>query len=306
MYFFIVNPGSCCGRGAKVWEKLKDALEKRAVGYEHYLTGQPGDARSIARMLSKNCSEPRVIVVVGGNGTLNEALDGLALNDMVTLGYIPSGTGNDFAKNAKLPLNPLKGLKRILAAKSFRLLDYGVLTVGSQAEHRRFAISAGLGLDGAVCRELPRFKIRKSLEKLHLERWCYALIGLKLLLLSKPSKGYVILDRVKKIEFNHIYLISAHIHSFEGGLRLAPLADGSDGRLSVCVVNHESKRKLLCTLASVIFLRKKGYSGIRQFECREAFFHVDRPMAVHADGEDCGNWFDFQAECIEKKLRVIM
>ena len=98
MYFFIVNPGSCCGRGAKVWEKLKDALEKRAVGYEHYLTGQPGDARSIARMLSKNCSEPRVIVVVGGNGTLNEVLDGLALNDMVTLGYIPSGTGNDFAK----------------------------------------------------------------------------------------------------------------------------------------------------------------------------------------------------------------
>ena len=78
MYFFIVNPGSCCGRGAKVWEKLKDALEKRAVGYEHYLTGQPGDARSIARMLAKNCSEPRVIVVVGGNGTLNEVLDGLA------------------------------------------------------------------------------------------------------------------------------------------------------------------------------------------------------------------------------------
>lgn len=307
MYFFIVNPQSCCGKGEKVWAKLEPMLEKREVVYERYLTGQPGDAKSIAGMLSKNCREPRVIVVVGGNGTLNEVLDGLVLNEMVVLGYIPCGTGSDFAQNMNLPFNPYKGLKRLLASQTSRLLDYGVLTVGSRAEHRRFAISAGLGLDGAVCRALPRFKFRKIFRNLHLERLCYIFIGLKQLALSKPAKGYIILDRVKKIEFNHIYLMSAHIHPFEGGgFKLAPLADGSDGKLSVCVVSHISKRKLFWTLVSAFFLRKKGYIGIRWFECREVFFHVERPMAAHADGEDCGNWIDLQAECIEKQLRVMV
>ena len=301
MYFFIVNPRSCSGRGEKIWIKLE------AIEYESYLTSQPGDARGIAKMLTRNCHEPKVIVVVGEEGTLNEALDGLAFSGMISLGYIPLGPGNDFTKSVKLPSAPCKGLKRILSAKSCRLLDYGVLTFGSKAEHRRFAVGAVLGMDGDVGSSILRQFAKGAQNRRHLERVCRAVAGWKQLFLSRPVKGYIILDRVKKIEFNHIYFISAQIHPFiGGGFQFAPMADCSDGRLSVCVVSFESKWKLLSTVISAFFLRKKDRRGVRRFECREAFFHVERPMPVHADGEDCGSWKDIQAECIERKMRMIL
>lgn len=307
MYFFIVNPHSCCGRGEKIWEKLEKILKKKAVAYEHYLTQKPGDARDFARRLTESCREPKVIIIVGGDGTLNEVLDGLCLCQAITLGYVPAGSGNDFARSLRLPMNPCRCINRILEQKSVQLFDYGVLTVGSKAEHRRFLVSSGLGLDAAVCHELLKSEIRRSIRGLHLEKAAYLILGLKQLLSAKPVKGYVILDRVKKIEFNHIYFISVHIHPFEGGgFQFAPLANGSDGKLSVCVVSQENKWKLFLILASALLNRKKFRKGIRTYECREAFLHVETPMAVHSDGEDCGIWRDLQAECIEKKIRMIV
>ncbi len=141
---------------------------------------------------------------------------------------------------------------------------------------------------------------------LGLEQPVCILVGLKKLIRAKPVKGYIILDRTRKVEFNHIYFISAHILPFEGGFQLAPQANGDDGCLSVCVVDHVSKWRLFTIMLSALFLRKRGRTGIRTYKCREAFMHVDRPMASHADGEDCGVWSDLQAQCIEKKLRVIV
>lgn len=307
MYFFIVNPHSRCGKGEQIWKKLKKLLDQKAVDYKSYLTEKPGDAREYSRRLTKNCQESRIIVAVGGDGTLNEVVDGLCFGGMITLGYIPIGSGNDFARSLKLSINPKKMLNKILSSQYYQCLDYGVLTYGNEAEHRRFAVSAGLGMDGAVCQKMPDFPFRKILCKLRMERFGYVLLGIRKLIEAKPSKGYILLDRVKKIEFNHIYFISAHIHPYEGGgFQFAPKADSSDGKLSVCVVSHESKRKLFSVMASAFFRLRKVRRGIRTYECREAFFHVERPMAVHADGEFCGMWEDFQAECIEKKIRLIL
>ncbi|MCI8949997.1 MAG: diacylglycerol kinase family lipid kinase [Lachnospiraceae bacterium] len=307
MYFFIVNPLSCSGRGEKIWIKLEKVLKKKAITYESYLISQPGDARSIAKMLTRNCRDPKVIVVVGGEQILSEVLDGLDISRMISLGYIPLGPGNDFTRSVKLPSTPVKGLKRILSAKNCCLLDYGVLTFGSKAEHRRFAVGAVLGIDGAAGCSVSGQSARGPGSRNYLKRLCRAVAGWKQLILAKSVKGYIILDRVKKIEFNHIYFISVQIHPFVGGgFQFAPMADFSDGRLSVCVVSFESKWKLLSTVISAFFLRKKGRSGVRRFECREAFLHVERPMPVHADGEDCGSWMDIQTECIERKMRMIL
>ena len=69
-------------------------------------------------------------------------------------------------------------------------------------------------------------------------------------------KGYIILDGVKKVEFNHIAFISCHIQPFEGGgFKLAPRANCSDGKLSVCVVSHAAK---MC-------IRDRYYKGTMPF-----------------------------------------
>jgi len=306
MYYFIVNPSSRWGMGGKIWMKLEKLLRKKRIEYEAYLTQQPGDARAIARMLTKKNRDEKVIVAVGGDGTLNEVLDGTAFHEKITLGFIPTGSGNDFARSLRLPTSLRKCVKRILSPKCYLLLDYGVLTFGSKAEHRRFAVSAGMGLDGAVCCELARAS-KGIFAKFHLTKLGYVFLGLKQLFLSKPCKGYLILDQIKKIEFNHVFFMSAHIHPFEGGgFQFAPTASGTSGKLTVCVVSNENRWKLLPILASAFLTRKKGRKGIRTFECREAVFHVEHPMAVHTDGEPCGIWTDLHAECIGKKIRLIL
>ena len=115
-----------------------------------------------------------------------------------------------------------------------------------------------MGLDGEVCLCIKQGLVQKLMRRLRLGRFSYILFGLVRLIMAKPSRGYIILDRVKKIEFNHIYFISAHIHPFEGGgFCFAPGADAGDGKLSVCVVSHANKRKLLNTLIAALLRRKK-------------------------------------------------
>ena len=118
-------------------------------------------------------------------------------------------------------------------------------------------------------------------------------------------RGYLLLDGTRKVEFNHIYFISAHIHPYEGGgFRFAPKADGSDGLLEVCVVHNSSKMGLIPVLVDA-FLGKAGHHrGVRFYECREVRIHVDRPMPVHTDGENCYCQTDIHFRCIEKAIRM--
>ncbi len=306
MYFFIVNPFSHYGGGEKVWNGLERTLKKGKVEYKSYLTARPGDARCFARELTERDREPKTIVVVGGGGTLNEVLDGLTYGANVTLGHIPAGCSNDLARSLCLPMTPRKGLKRVLSPRAYRLLDYGVLTLGSKAEHRRFAVCAGLGMDASVSRGLLELQEKKPIRLLGLEKSACFLIGVKKLIRAKPVKGYIVLDRTRKVEFNHIYFISAHILPYEGGFRLAPQAGGNDGQLSICVVNHGSKWRLFSIMLRALFFRKKGRTGIRTYKCQEAYIHVERPLASHVDGEDSGIWSDLQAQCIARRLRVIV
>ena len=71
MYYFIINPASQSGRGYKIWKKIEQRLVRDGVEYQAYLTEYAGRATEYARKLTSHCKEARVIVVVGGDGTMN-------------------------------------------------------------------------------------------------------------------------------------------------------------------------------------------------------------------------------------------
>lgn len=308
MYYFIVNPNARQGAGEKIWKKLERQLLHSGAEYQVFLTAKAGDAKTFAEELTEHCREPRIIVAVGGDGTVNEILNGLSFDGQITLGYIPTGSGNDLARSLKLPKKPRKCLKKILNPRYHKCLDYGILSYGDETpEYRRFIVSSGIGLDGAVCHNLVEARQRRSPRLLRSGRLSYALLGLKQLILARPVKGHLILDGVQKVEFNHIYFISTHIHPYEGGgFRFAPKADYSDGDLEVCVVHNSSKRKLIPILLDAFFGRTAKHSGVRFYQCREVQIHTERPMAVHADGESCYCQTDIHLRCVEKKIRMMV
>ncbi len=307
MYYFIVNPSAGGGRCGKIWKRLERQLERQGIAYEAFLTERSGDAAGYAMKLTEGCRDPRIIITVGGDGTMNEVLDGLAFCGPVTLGYIPAGSGNDLARSLKLPRRPSRALRKILNPKYYKLMDYGVLSYGEEMEHRRFLVSAGIGLDGAVCQNLECLRSGKNLNKVSLGRLSYITEGVRQLILSYPVKGSLLLDGSQRVELNHIYFISAHIHPFEGGgFRFAPGADPCDGKLTLCVVHHGGKRKLFLFLVSSFLGNQKKYRGVRSYSCREVEIHMERPVAVHADGENCRCQRDVHMRCISGKVRMIV
>lgn len=308
MYYFIVNPMSCRGRGEKIWRKLEDQLQRAEIEYEAMVTEKPGDAARIANALTKYCREPRTIVAVGGDGTVNEILNGLAFEGQITLGYIPTGVSNDLAKSLHLPICPERCLKRVLNPKAYKNLDYGVLSYEKgEPEYRRFMVSSGIGLNGAVFHNFLDIRSADKCRRITIGRVGYLLLVLKNLMLTGPVKGYLILDGQKKVEFNHIYSISVHIHPYEGGgVKVAPKADGEDGRLEVLVVHNIRKTDLLPLVAGVLAGRVGPHRGMRYFSCKEVQIHVDAPRAVHVDGESCFSQTDIQLRCISRKIRMII
>lgn len=308
MYYFIVNPMSGRGRGEKIWRKLENQLQRAEIEYEAKMTEKPGDASRIAAALTKYCREPRTIVAVGGDGTVNEILNGLAFEGKITLGYIPTGVCNDLARSLRLPISPERCLKKVLNPKTYKNLDYGVLSYEKgEPVHRRFMICCGIGLNGVVCHDFSDIRSRMKYKKITAGRLGYVLFGIKHLILMNPVKGYLILDGTKKVEFNHIFAISAHILPYEnGGIRIAPKADGEDGRLEICVVHNSRKTELIPVLASALFGRVGRCRGMRFYSCREVQIHLDSPRAVHVDGESCFSQTDIQLRCIERKLRLIL
>ena len=81
--------------------------------YQVFFTKYQGHATQIARTLTQE-KECRSLIVLGGDGTLNEAVNGIADLARVTLGYIPIGSSNDFARSLGLEQDPLKALEKIL------------------------------------------------------------------------------------------------------------------------------------------------------------------------------------------------
>lgn len=310
MYNFIVNPNAGSGKGWRIWNTAARYLNRHNIEYKAYITGGTGDARTIAKQLTEGATDPRCIIVVGGDGTVNEVLDGVSFHAPLSLGYIPAGTGNDLAHSLRLPGNAAKCLKRQIPPKHLSMLDYGVLAYGSQEVfHRRFMVSAGIGYDAAVCQDALSSKMRQWMGKLGLGKFSYIVLGIRQFFKCRSTRGYIILDGVKKVEFNHILFISCHIQPSEGGgFLFAPRANGSDGKMEICVVSHGSRSKLIPFLLSSAKCgpSRRKYKGARSYECREIQIHTDIPLPVHVDGETCGSQTDIEATCIARKVRMMV
>ncbi len=307
MYQFIVNPSAGNGRGYHVWKRLERQLDNDSQEYQVFFTENQGDAARLARDLTSEKNDPKVLVVVGGEGTYNEVLNGISFRGLLTLGYVPAGFRNALSKGFQSFGTVSRQAKRILHPKYYRLLDYGVLTFGEEEiVSRRFAGRCGIGLDAAICHNLLCSRMRRPMCRLRMAHILNFALGLKQLILAKTAKGYILLDGTKKVEFNHIYFISFMIRREDKKKRKKKgYEENDDGRMTVYVGNSAGKRRMVWILMDVLIGIHRRERGVRIFECSEASIHLSRPLAVHVDGESCYCQQDLEVRCIPKRIRMI-
>lgn len=306
MYQFIVNPSAGAGRGYHIWKRLERQLENEGQEYRVFFTENQGDAAEIAKVLTADKEEPKVVVVVGGEGTYNEVLNGCSFKGMLTLGYVPAGFRNALSKGFQSYRRVNRQCKRILHPKYYELLDYGVITCGDdEIVNRRFAGRCGIGLDAAICHNILCSPFKSRMSRLHMFGVFNLILGFKQLALAKPVKGYLVLDGTKKLEFGHIYFLTFRVGNAKTKKKKGQEPAEDSGKLTVYVANSSQKRKMVPVLINVVMGNRKKEPGVRIFECTEATLHLDRPVPVCVDGESLMCQKDMVIRCIPKRIRMI-
>ncbi len=286
MYDIIINPAARSGAGRKTWKKVKKILEQRHVKYWAFFTDGPGDAKRIAGQLTSQNRRVKLIVI-GGDGTLHETISGIKNWEQTSLGYIPIGSGNDFARGIQWRKSSKWHLEHILNDSDSENMDCA--KARTDAGTGRFMVSAGIGYDAGICNLVNRSKLKKGMNKLRLGKWTYWLLGVYALFTSERFRGELELDGRRKVFLNHILFCSVHNLPYEGGgVPFCPKADPKDGKLDVCVISGLPRRKLPVLLIQALRGKHTRYRGVHVYRCQSVKIHARRPQYFHMDGEVIG------------------
>lgn len=307
MYHFIINPHSRTGKGSEIWNTVKHELDSLEIPYTYHITRYKLHATEIAKEICTSNPGVKNLVVLGGDGTINEVINGIPDYDEVLLGYIPSGSSNDLARSLKLPSDPVASLKHILFPTEFKYVDTGIIRIKDTNASRRFAVSTGMGFDAAICREALNSKIKNVLNKMGLGKLTYIIIALKQLLSCPFMEGEFIIDGTLSHSYKQILLITCMIHRYEGGgMKIVPSANPFDGKLSVCIVHGLSRLKILALMPILLIGRHTRYKGVEIYDCNTLTIKLHKAATVHVDGEYPGTFQHIETSCTNKQLRIII
>jgi len=307
MYHIIINPASRSGKGMKIWkEQVEPALNRGNVPYHPYFSKKAGDLAKIAEGILSSAKEAPVnIVVLGGDGTINETLQGISDTSGVILGYIPTGSSNDFSRDMHIPASPTAALDLILHTGEPIPMDLGTV-IYEDGSRRRFCVSCGIGYDAAVCEEVARSKMKYVLNKLGLGKLTYLGIALKTLFATRAVPCRLSLDGRAPVEIGNMLFTACMIRRFEGGgFMFAPDADAADGILNMCAVGDLPKALILFALPTAFKGKHYRFKGITPYKARELVIEASAPLWVHTDGEVTRKASRITLSCERQCIRIM-
>ncbi len=295
MYYFIVNPTSKTGLGEKYWKRVQKILDEKKVEYKVVFSKRVGHVEEIVKKLTTESKKDKIhIVILGGDGTVNEAIQGIEDFKKVVISYIPTGSSNDLARDMGISRNPEEALEAILKAEKEAYMDMGLVHYekafldGKEVAipDRRFMVGCGMGFDAAVCEESARSKVKNVLNKVKLGKLTYLGIALKQLIQSEMIDGKMILDECREIPIKRMFFAVAMVHHYEGGgFKFCPDAEADDGLLDFCVASDAAKLRVLRIIPTAFDGNHVRFKEIQMFRGKKAVIEAKKPMWIQTDGE---------------------
>jgi YegS/Rv2252/BmrU family lipid kinase len=293
----ILNPYSNRWNSQRRWPEAEAALKAAGVKFESVVSQAKGQIVDLVEQAAHEKCSP--IIVAGGDGSLGDAVNGLARAAESTdetlgpLGIMPMGSANDLAYALGLPTD-LNAAAQVIARGKTRDMDLGVLN------GRYFINNSAVALE-------PYVTIKH--EKIHwikgMGRYLVAVIQA---IMDKPEwNGNIKWDGG---EFNgKISSISIGNGRRTGGLFMTPHADPFDGKLTVAYFYRPTRLGMLFALPRAFNEDKGSYvelDGIYEVQATRISIHLDKPSPAHTDGELLPQWLqDFEYEVQPKRINVI-
>jgi YegS/Rv2252/BmrU family lipid kinase len=296
---FIVNPAAGGGFAGRNWPILRETLCRAGIDHRHYLSEHNGHCRELARAALE--AGQRKFVVVGGDGTANEVLNGLidasgADAAAFSLGVVPWGTGNDWASYYGFS-RQAEDFIQVLLAGCVTRQDIGRATFtdesGATREHY-FLNCAGTGFDSYLLRKMGSG---------HGSRIRYFLFLFKCLRKFRATSMQLDLDTAS-FE-GPTLLLEICLGKFAGaGMHFAPTAAVDDGLFDVLHIEDLGITQLLGSLSYLYNGRINEHRAARHWRCRSVSISARDGQALHCDGELIAE-LPVQIELLPRALSVL-
>ncbi|WP_100065745.1 diacylglycerol/lipid kinase family protein [Miniphocaeibacter massiliensis] len=304
MYHFIVNPNSRGGLGSKLWEKLKIILDEKKIIYNYSLTKNSKDAEKIATSLSENINNPTTIIVLGGDGTLNEVVNGLKNINLITLGVVPIGSGNDFVRSFGDKKTYQQYLESILSPKE--IVEYNMGIVENENYTRKFIVSSGIGFDASITNTVNYSIFRKIFKNTPIVKLIYIFSTIKILIQYKSLK-YTVHEDNKVTEFDNGFFCVVMNTPYEGkAVKFCPNAKGYDNYLDFCIITSKHKLKIVYLILRAYFGKHITSKSVYISKGKNFKIECSDITHCHTDGEQIGksNWAKYYLA--NNKLKIIV
>jgi diacylglycerol kinase (ATP) len=270
----VLNPSSGREQAPEQLELLNVRLRERYDRVEAVITTGDGDAERAARVaVEDGCG---TIVVAGGDGTLNEVLNGIAAEEAfeaVTLGLVPLGTGNDFAAALGIPTSPEEALDVLLRGHIVRV-DVG------EVNGRVFVNTSGGGFIAEVSVAVtPQLKTIAG-------RLAYLVGGAQALFEFEPVRATIAFDAGgERLDLRLYAFAVCNSRLIGGGRLIAPEAVIDDGLLDVCLIEAMTALEFVALARKVADGDHIADPRVRYMKAAGLQIELDRQVHVNTDGE---------------------
>ena len=303
----IVNPRAGGGRAARLLPRVEAGLRGDGLRLRVERTRSLDHARELARDAA---GRGEVAAAMGGDGLLG-AVAGVLRDGAGTLGVVPGGRGNDFARKLGVGTDVAVAC-RVLAHGRERMVDVAEAVGASDGAPRRgepasdgAPAGAGRTILGIASAGLDSdVQDIANATRLPLGRLVYAYATLRALAVWRPAAWHVTVDGTAH-DFRGYSVAVANSGVFGGGMRLVPQAALDDGLLDVVLTRERSRAGLLVNLPRVFRGTQVGDPALVFLRGREIAFAADRPFVAYADGEPVAS-LPVTVRVAHRALRVLV
>jgi diacylglycerol kinase (ATP) len=301
-YKIIVNPTSGGGTAEKRIPSIEAELKRLGLEFDLVRTEAAGQAIKIAEEAALEGFD--VVTAAGGDGTLNEVLNGLMYAREKTgrapaLGAIPIGRGNDFCFSAEIPID-LEAVCHLLASRESRPIDVGLVKGGDYPEGRYFGNGVGIGFDAVVGFEALKYQKLGGFPS-------YIVAALKTIMLyyKAPMLQIEMNGEVHRQPALMVSIMNGR--RLGGGFMMAPGGSMDDGQFNLCIAGQLTRPGMLAIIPRFLQGTQESHPAISTaMTSGIKVTAVEGALPAHGDGETlCTAGQELEISLLPKALQVI-
>lgn len=303
-HLIILNPSAAKGSALSRKPQIEKLLQDSGIDFSLVVSDQPGAPAALARDAVVQGYD--VVVAAGGDGTVNEVINGLmaarqAGKPIASLGVIPAGRGNDFAASMGIPGDIAHSIQ-VIAEGHSKAIDIGQVTGGNYPEGKFFGNGIGIGFDtivGFEAAKLPPFLSGMP---------GYLIAAVKTIFLYFKAPTLQVVIDGDTIEQPCLIVSVMNGKRMGSSFMIAPDADPDDGLFSLMIIDQVSRPSMINLLGKIIAGKQKGHPAVKMpLAASVSITALTGSLPVHADGETiCEKGDHISARIFPKQIDLIV